>query len=175
MNSSRLSYRLPQADWSLQFSDTALQVLDSHAQRRRGSKESVGQLFARDLTSACVVVEVATVLPPTWAAWARVRFDTRRAMTEREAIFEKGLHCIGLWHAHPEPAPEPSSEDRALAREHALAAKPQLSGLVFVIVGTLPVPSGLRVWVDDGQELRLADLVDDVVSEPTQVYFPTDV
>lgn len=74
-------------------------------------------------------------------------------------MFEKGFHCIGLWHTHPEPEPQPSSEDRALAREHALAAKPQLSGLVFAIVGTLPMPSGLRVWVDDGGELLLADTV----------------
>jgi proteasome lid subunit RPN8/RPN11 len=90
------------------------------------------------------------------AAWSRVRFDTKRAMQQREALIARGLHCIGLWHTHPEPMPQPSLEDRTVAREHALAAKPQLTGLVFVIVGTVPPPEGLRVWVDDGSELHEA-------------------
>lgn len=154
------SYALPGASWQLEFSELARQVLERHAQRKRGMKESVGQLFTRDLTSTRIVVEVATVLLPSSASWARICFDTKRAMAEREAMFEQGLHCIGLWHTHPESAPRPSSEDRTLAREHSLAAQPELSGLVFAIMGTLPTPAGLRVWIDDGQELRMAQIVD---------------
>lgn len=159
MSPSPHFYALPEACWRLEFSASAWLVLDRHAQRKRGMKESVGQLFTRDLTSACVVVDVATVLSPTTSAWTRVRFDIKLAMAEREAMFEKGLHCIGLWHTHPEPEPQPSSEDRVLAREHALAAKPQLSGLVFAIVGNSAMPSALRVWVDDGVKLLAAALV----------------
>lgn len=159
MTAAQLLFRLPRANWSLQFSNAVLLTLSSHIQRRVWNKESVGQLFTRSLISDCIVVEIATVLKPTWAAWSRVRFDTDRAMVEREAMFKHGLHCIGLWHTHPEPFPEPSSEDRALAREHALAAQPQLSGLVFAIVGTLEGPLGLRVWIDDGQALLLAEAV----------------
>ncbi|ACC74055.1 conserved hypothetical protein [Paraburkholderia phymatum STM815] len=117
---------------------------------------SVGQLFARDLTANTVEVEMATVLAPTRAAWARVTFNTERAMSEREALFKKGLHCVGIWHIHPESSPSPSTEDRLLAREHALAARPQLAGIVFVIVGTAQPPAGLRVWVDDGVDLHEA-------------------
>jgi proteasome lid subunit RPN8/RPN11 len=153
MNAGALTYQLPHANWSLQFSDSTLRTLRGHVQRWRWSKESVGQIFTKDLTSDCVVVDRVTVLTPTWAAWSRVRFDTKRAMDEREALFEQGLHCIGLWHTHPEPMPTPSAEDRMLAREHALAARPQLSGIVFVIVGTCPPTAGLCVWVDDGREL----------------------
>ena len=43
-----------------------------------------------------------------------------------------------------------------LARDHAWAATPQVSGVVFVIVGTLSMPAGMRVWIDNGHDLRLA-------------------
>ncbi|MFM0619777.1 Mov34/MPN/PAD-1 family protein [Paraburkholderia nemoris] len=151
-----LNYRLPGAGWSLQFSEAALQTLLGHVQRSRVSKESVGQLFTRDLTVSPIVVELATVLTPTLATRTRVTFDTDGAMTEREAFFERGLHCIGLWHTHPEASPTPSIDDRLLARQHAVAARPQLAGLVFAIVGTAPPPAGLRVWVDDCIDLREA-------------------
>lgn len=156
MNSQPLVYQLPSARWSLQFSEAALCTLQGQTQRWRWSKESVGQLFTKDLTSDCVAIDRATVLTPTWAVSSRVRFDTARAMVEREALFKESFHCIGLWHTHPEPTPTPSEEDRTLAREHAFAAKPQLAGLVFVILGTMPAPTGLRVWVDDGSQLREA-------------------
>ena len=133
-----------------------MQTLRDSIQRWRWSREAVGQLFTRDLTTDCVIIERATVLTPAWAIRTRVKFDTAKAMSEREQLFEVGLHCVGFWHTHPEPLPEPSDDDRVLAREHALAAKPALSGLVFVIVGTTPPPAGLRVWIDDGRELRMA-------------------
>lgn len=159
MTSGSTVYRLPQANWELEFGPSALETFRKHAQAGSRSKESVGQLYSTDLTRDRVVVDVATVLKPTWAAWAKVRFDTEQAIAEREALFERGLHCIGLWHTHPEPNPTPSPEDRALARDHALAAAPQLSGLVFAIVGTLPMPAGLRAWVHDGQELRVSEVL----------------
>ncbi len=162
MTSSPTVYRLPRAKWTLEFGASALETLQKHVQVSTKSKESVGQLYSRDLTSGQLVVDVATVLKPTWAAWARVRFETKQAVAERQTLFERGLHCIGLWHTHPEPNPTPSPEDRQLARDHALAAQPQLNGLVFAIVGTLPFPLGLRVWIHDGQSL----LASDVVSEP---------
>jgi proteasome lid subunit RPN8/RPN11 len=156
-----LNYRLPGAAWSLEFSETATETILGHVQRSRSSKESVGQLFTRDLTTDPVVAEVATVLAPTRAAWARVTFSTACAANERELLFKSGLHCIGFWHTHPEPSPTPSTDDRLLAREHALAAQPQLAGIVFVIVGTGRPPAGVRVWVDDGRDLREA-LTEDI-------------
>lgn len=157
MTASTLTYQLPGALWCLQFSAAALRTMRAHVQRKPGSRESVGQLYSRDLTSDCIVIEEATVLTPTWAAWARVQFDPRRAAAERETKFESGLHCVGLWHTHPEALPTPSPEDKVLAREHSQAAKGQLTGLVFAIVGTQAIPAGLRVWVDDGEGLHLAE------------------
>jgi proteasome lid subunit RPN8/RPN11 len=151
---SRYVYRLPHARWSLLFCEAALQVFRDNAQRRIWSRESVGQLYSRDLTQQEVVVDVATRLKPTFSAWSRVRFDPDDALAEREKMFEQGLHCVGLWHTHPEPIPSPSGEDRELARDYAVAASSLLSGVIFVIVGTAPVPGGLGVWVDDTEFLR---------------------
>lgn len=158
MTANTLTYQLPGACWCLQFSAPALRTLRAHVQRKPCSRESVGQLYSRDLTSNCVVVEEATLLTPMWATWTRVQFDPRRAAAERAVKFKSGFHCVGLWHSHPEILPNPSSEDKALAREHALSAKGQLTGLVFAIAGTRPMPDGLRVWVDDGEVLRMACL-----------------
>ncbi len=160
MSSTHLSFRLPDAAWTLEFSAEVLRRFGESAQRHSWSKESVGQLFTRDLASTRVLVEASTLLMPTLATRARVRFETAAATIERQAMFERGLHCVGLWHTHSQPAPEPSPDDRALARDHARAAMPQVSGVVFVIVGTLPMPAGLRVWVDNGHELRRAALAD---------------
>lgn len=152
------TYQLRGALWCLQFSVAALQTMSAHIQRGPRSRESVGQLYSRDLTSDRIVIEEATVLTPAWAAWARVKFNPHHAAAERAKQFESGLHCVGLWHTHPEALPTPSSDDKLLAREHALSAKGQLTGLVFAILGTQPIPAGLRVWVDDGEALCLAEL-----------------
>jgi hypothetical protein len=157
MTASTSTYQLPGALWYLRFTAMALRTLHAHVQRKLCSRESVGQLYSRDLTTDCIVIEEATVLTPKWSARARVQFDPRRAAAERDKKFERGLHCVGLWHTHPEALPIPSPDDKVLAREHALSAKGQLTGLVFAIVGTQPIPAGLRVWVDDGEALHLAE------------------
>lgn len=146
-------YRLPRAAWLLSFAPEVLKVLRQHAQVGRLSRESVGQLYARDLTASTVVVAKATCLKATYARWARVRFDVHEAMRERERLFEDGWHCVGFWHTHPEPSPTPSSEDRAMARDHARAALSVTNGMVFAIVGTVPLPAGLVVWFDGGVSL----------------------
>lgn len=156
MNKHGNTYRVPGASWTLRFTDEALVVMTPHTQRRWWSKESIGQLYTRDLTTDNVVVHHATLLKPVIALWGRARFDTAQVATERNALFADGLFCVGFWHTHPEPRPSPSSEDRHLARDHALAAQGQLAGLVFAILGNDPLPTGLRVWIDDGQVLHEA-------------------
>lgn len=148
------TFKLPGARWTLKFSDSVLTVLGANAQCGRSTPEAVGQLFVRDLTQAEVVVELATVLKPTWARRTRVKFDAAAAQAERDRLFKEGFHCIGIWHSHPEPIPSPSSEDHELARNHAQAAQGQLSGLTFVIVGTSALPAGLGVWVHDDQKMH---------------------
>lgn len=146
-----LRFQVPGAAWTLEFSVGALAMLRQNAQRRWWNREAVGQLFSPDLREDIVVVETATRLRPVWSSSTGVRFDPRQAEAERAALFSLGLHCIGLWHTHPEPIPEPSFADLQLASEHACAARPALVGLVFVIVGTSCPPDGMRVSVHDGR------------------------
>lgn len=160
-----LWYQIPGAKWRMLFTPETLDVLSQSVQRGAGSKERVGQIFTRDLTGDVVEIAHATRLTAKWASFAKVRFDPKTAMAERTKLLAQGFHCVGLWHTHPEPEPVPSGEDRALAKEHALAAIPQLSGLVFVIVGTATFPAGLKVWVHNGEQLLVATSLAQTVGE----------
>lgn len=150
-------YRLQGATWTLAVTNDVIAFLQPYVQKRRISKESVGQLYTRDLTAPEVLVERATLLTRVSATWSRVSFDVEQAVAEREAMFEQGYHCLGLWHSHPEPLPHPSPRDLRLLRNHAAAATAQdYSGFVFAILGTRPLPEGLGIWVHDGEVLHAA-------------------
>lgn len=151
MADATLRYRVSGADWTLEFSATAIAALRRWAQRWWRTTESVGQLFSLDLTGDVIVVDVATRLKPRWSKLSSVQFDPALAARERNALFAQGLHCIGFWHTHPERLPTPSKLDQEFAADHARAVRPVLTGIVFVIVGTAPFPSGLGVWLNDGE------------------------
>lgn len=150
------TFALPTAEWSIRFTTTTIKFMESYSQRRWLNRESVGQLFSKDLTQNLVVVDLATRLKPCRSSWASVTFDPNEAMVERERLFKKGLHCIGLWHTHPEPLPLPSGTDAKLAVDHALAASAVLNGLGFVIVGNQPFPDGWYVGFNDGLKFHKA-------------------
>lgn len=151
------SCRIQGAAWTLTFTAEVLQMLSRQGQTGWASKESVGQLYSRDLTQADIVVGLATVLPKTRAHYSGVQFSPEMAANERARLFKAGWHCIGLWHSHPEPYPEPSAEDGMLAMNHAQAAATHLYGLVFAILGNRPLPDGLGVWLHDGTKFLRAD------------------
>jgi len=71
-------------------------------------------------------------------------------MVERKTMFCNGLHCIGIWHSHPEPVPPPPRDDLEPAADYAIAAKNQSGGILFAIIGTAPFPSGVGIWMHDG-------------------------
>jgi proteasome lid subunit RPN8/RPN11 len=155
--SEALLYQVGRARWKLKIPGHIALFLSQHSQRAWNAKESVGQLYSRDLTTDTIVIDEATLLKPAWSRRARVQFVPSTAMAERKRMFSKGLHCIGLWHSHPEPVPSPSQEDLELAADYAIAAKKQLSGIIFTIIGTAPFPSGLAIWVHDGTSLHEAN------------------
>jgi proteasome lid subunit RPN8/RPN11 len=151
------SFCLAGADWELRFSERAIAVLSRQAQRRWFHRESVGQLFASELTGRTIFVDAATVLRPTRSAWASVTFGFEEAQAQRENLFSDGMHCVGLWHTHPEENPSPSGADTRLAADHARVAKPVLNGLVFVIVGSRPFPMGWYIGIHDGDRFHVAE------------------
>lgn len=151
------SFFLSGADWDLRFSERVISVLSRHAQRHWFQRESVGQLFSSDLSNQKILIDTATVLRPKRSAWANVTFDFEDAQAQRETLFREGMHCVGLWHTHPEANPSPSGTDARLAADHAKAARPVLNGLVFAIVGTQPFPTGWYVGVHDGRELHVTE------------------
>lgn len=149
-------FAIPGATWTLRFGYQALDAISKCAQRRWYSKERVGQLFACDLTTNDVVIEAATVLKPAWSSWSGVQFHRHEAETQREEMLARGLHCVGLWHTHPESECSPSATDARLAADHAVAAKANLNGLVFVIASNQAALRGWYVAVHDGERFHKA-------------------
>lgn len=158
VRNSSLIYRIPGATWQLRLPAAAIEFLSAQAQIKMGAKESVGQLFSRDLTGAVVQVDLVTELPSRWASQIGGRLDMSAVQKERRSRFQEGLHCIGFWHSHPEGVPGYSGEDLEMARDHARAGAPIYAAIVFVIVGTEPVPRGLGIWVHDGETMMQATL-----------------
>jgi len=157
MSETLLQYQVARANWKLEIPEPVALFLSQHSQRAWHAKESVGQLYSRDLTTDTIVIDQATLLKPAWSQRARVQFVPSAATAERKRMFSKGLHCIGIWHTHPEPVPSPSREDLELAADYANAALKQLNGIVFAIIGTASFPSGLAIWVHDGTSLHEAN------------------
>lgn len=153
MAEEALLYRIPGAVWKLELPSATVTNLGAYAQRHTWSKESVGQLYSVNLQSDVVRVDAITRLQSTWSSHTRVQLNMTAVNKERADYFQKGLHCLGFWHTHPEPVPNPSAEDIAMAADHALAGREEFSGIAFIIVGTAPVPNGLGVWVHDGTKL----------------------
>lgn len=147
-----LSFRVPGAAWKLLLTAECMAFLRRHAQTSHWKLEVVGQLYSRDLTTAVVSVDAVTKLPSNWASYTGVTYDRQVATVERSSMFNKGLHCVGFWHSHPEEIPRPSGADLRMAADHALAARDVFAGLVFVIVGTARFPEGLGIWLHDGNK-----------------------
>lgn len=152
-----LRFRLPGAVWSLEIPPSGLAMLKKYVQSGWLKREVVGQLYARDLTSEVVVVELVTKLPAQWSACTGVGYNLSDAEAERQRLFDEGLHCLGFWHTHPESIPHPSGTDLQMAADHANASIGLFTGLLFLIVGKASFPQGLGVWVHDGQRAWRAE------------------
>jgi len=100
---TELTYRLAGASWSLVLEASVVSFLMGQAQRGRSSRERIGQLYSRDLSSTRIVIDAATQLQPRQSSYARVTFDAQRMAAERRTQFERGLHFFWLWHIHSDP------------------------------------------------------------------------
>jgi proteasome lid subunit RPN8/RPN11 len=154
-----LRFRLKDAKWDAIFTAEVQSVLKSNMQMDRRSTESVGQLFSKNLTATTLNIGLATTLPVLRSSYSGVRFNPEVAYQERVLLFEEGWHCVGIWHSHPEPLPQPSTTDHELAADYAQAARPQLAGFLFVIVGNGRFPKTISVSVHDGSVLYAMECI----------------
>jgi proteasome lid subunit RPN8/RPN11 len=154
-----MEFALPLSAWRLRFEPEALQVIRSKIQSKQTDVEAVGQIYSSDITGDVVSISIATVLKAVKTRRTGVTIDKTQAGEERKKLFAQGLHCVGIWHSHPEAVPEPSIPDTDLAKDYAKAAAEQVTGVIFVIIGTAEFPDGLGVWMHDGQKLQEMTLV----------------
>ncbi|MDC3735232.1 Mov34/MPN/PAD-1 family protein [Pseudomonas syringae pv. syringae] len=153
-------FRIPGAQWQIEFCGESLRALGQHVQHGFNTVEVAGQLFTRDINGPVVRVDKVTNPVSRWARYAGVRLDLKVIQKERDRLFREGLHCLGFWHSHPEACPSPSHADLALAAEQAVASGDDFTGLIFVIIGYSPFPKGLGVWVHDGTQLWRAEHIE---------------
>jgi hypothetical protein len=62
--SGALQYQVARARWKLEIPGHVALFLSQHTQCARNAKESVGQLYSRDLTTDTIVIDEATLLKP---------------------------------------------------------------------------------------------------------------
>ena len=134
-----------------------LRVLRNSAQTQPRSPERGGQVFG-DFDGTLVRCRVAT----------RDGLHTRRARTslvvdrehERREIgvmFDRGLHFIGTWHTHPEPAPVPSSTDEETCIDQFRRSQHNLRRMLLVVVGTGIGADGIWLGTVDARRVERLD------------------
>ena len=141
----RLVYRVTPRQ-RLVIVEGALQQMQAFAQRHWWNCEAGGVLLGRHLLDShdVVVDEVST--PQSGDRRGRFSFfrSSRHEVVARQRWLEQertSAH-LGLWHAHPESDPTPSSVDRRDWHQAVSADKFEGDRLFFPIVGT----RSIRVW-----------------------------
>lgn len=128
-----------------EFEADCLAMFELNRQGKWLSREIGGQLFAR-FVGAVVRIEAATI---TKGRSRRSRFgflpDRSAEKADIKAMFDRGLHYVGDWHTHPEPIPNPSSEDKTKMLEIFRESKHELDSMLMVIIGQEASPRGLFV------------------------------
>ena len=138
------------------FCAEVLAHFDKHRQTKWWQREAGGQLFARFELPTIMVVEATG--PHRGDRRTRYSYRPDRPTEQREiaARHSQGLNFIGDWHTHPEEAPSPSWCDEESMREVFTQSTHGLNGFLLVIVGWLPPPEGLAVWIyNQSTQLRL--------------------
>jgi integrative and conjugative element protein (TIGR02256 family) len=152
-----LIYPVSNSGQRVVFSDQVLAHFSKHRQVRWWQREAGGQLFARFDLPNISIVEATGPRPGDRRSRYGYRPDRsaeRREIADRHA---HGVHFIGDWHTHPEDMPTPSGPDEESTRESFVQSGHSLNAFLLVIVGRLPPPEGLALWIYNGSSrLRLS-------------------
>jgi len=158
-----MSLRIPLGDSGelVILTDAVLEHFRRHQQLRKRDTEAGGQLFGR-IQGKTITIEEATG-PRSSDIRSRYSYVPDRKAEQREINdrFPSGLHFIGDWHTHPEPTPYPSGTDLDNMRECVNKSRRAISGFLLIIVGTAPLPSGLRASLHDGKNTLLLTIQDE--------------
>ncbi|WP_186079829.1 Mov34/MPN/PAD-1 family protein [Burkholderia gladioli] len=129
----------------VELADEVLATLNRHRQLEPRSHEAGGQLFARFEDDRMRILRATE--PTLTSRRGRTFFwpSRRDEQREIESLYAEGLHYVGDWHSHPEPYPEPSSDDVGKIEGIYAKSKHDLNCIVMLIVGTSDESEG--IWL----------------------------
>ena len=137
---------------TLLLADHVLDYLSRYRQTRKSLSEA-GAVFA---TITGTEILVSDITGPRKSD-KRFRFlyipDRNLEQEEINNRFASGLHYVGDWHTHPEPAAKPSRQDLQSMCECVRRSTHQLNAFLLVIVGSAIGPQGLHVSLHTGSEV----------------------
>lgn len=148
-----IQYPIGTSGQVLILTDSVVEHLRHHRQRRRYQREAGGQLFAR-FDGGRIMIEEATGPRRTDRRTCTSYVPDRRA--EQVEILERhgrGLHYVGDWHTHPEMFPGPSRPDASSVAECVAKSKHDLNGFVLVVVGQAEPPAGFHVSIHNAKSV----------------------
>ncbi|MGD9637519.1 MAG: Mov34/MPN/PAD-1 family protein [Alphaproteobacteria bacterium] len=129
------------------FTNRVVKLFKKHQQTNAKSKEAGGQLFASFEKDSVIIMDASE--PNRQDIRGKYFFHPNRDR-ERQDInifFKKGLHYVGDWHTHFEPAPNPSDKDKETIRDCFIKSDHKLDNFILVVVGTACFPEGLSVSI----------------------------
>lgn len=152
---SSRTFASPDGTTQIVLSTKVLEHMYKHAQTRWNSAEAGGQIFSPDPQVNEVFVSEATG-PHLADKRSRHKFvpDPKAATKDRFALFEKGLHAVGLWHTHPESNPSPSEPDHLATLQYLASFKGEMDGFLLLILGNSGSPPNLSVWLASERPIK---------------------
>jgi len=127
----------------VELTDEVLETLNRHRQLENLSHEAGGQLFARFEADRMRILRATEPTPKSRRGRTYFWPSRREEQLEIESLYAEGLHYVGDWHSHPEPHPEPSSDDIEKIKGIHAKSKHDLNCILMLIVGTHKDAEGL--------------------------------
>lgn len=164
------SLKLKSPDGSLQVTveDDCIQHWHKHRQRRFWQPEVGGLLFAPSVGSADGCVSITTITGPHSSDRGKrhsLLLDHARCLSDIEIQFSRGLHFVGYWHTHPEPAPTLSRVDLRAFHEILKRGGLLVERFIAVVVGLQSCDSVYVVEKD--RAIQLVDNSEECIAKLT--------
>jgi integrative and conjugative element protein (TIGR02256 family) len=136
------------------FTESALDHMYAHVQRKLWQTEAGGEIYSADPDSHGLIITVATGPNPDDKRGRRsFNPDVDATTQHRNQQFEQGRHAVGLWHTHPEKNPSPSGLDRRTTEDYLVAFQGQRERYLMVILGNQGKVPNMAIWSAERNEL----------------------